>query len=307
MPLCSVRFRPPSLMKLPTKFILPAACLTFAVSLPAQTLVTDFSSDSDWAASTQLLGSGAALSVSGGVANYTAGSPGTDSDFVLMRNTGVVGSYTSDWSVRIDTNYAIPSTIFDSGIAQFVNLGLLAVETGVTPGISGGNPTFYAFSVASNLYQNASNARSRDIRISTFTPSGSTDDATRYAQGAVSAASAAAIQISFNATTKVLSGGYDANGATGGYSFTSIPTLTSDASTWGMTGSDTFSIYLMGNSGRDDAPGTGPGITAGEATFDNLYGTSLTAVPEPSTYAGIAGALALGIVAMRRRRAGTAA
>lgn len=46
---------------------------------------------------------------------------------------------------------------------------------------------------------------------------------------------------------------------------------------------------------------SGPASRPGEATCDNLTGTGLTAVPEPSTYAAIAGAHALGLTAWRRR------
>ena len=75
------------------------------------------------------------------------------------------------------------------------------------------------------------------------------------------------------------------------------------ACAWSMTSGGTFSIYLMGGSGYDGATtGLGPTVTAGEATLDNLYGSGLTAVPEPSTYAAIAGALALGAAVWRRRQ-----
>lgn len=286
--------------------LLLATCFTSAATLPAQTLLSDFSSSADWSSSATVIGTGSAFSVSGGVANFTVSGP-ADSDLSLIRSTGVVGSYSSNWSVYVDVNYAAPGTIFTSSIEQFINLGLMVAKTGVTPGVSSDLPTFNGFEVASNLYQNASNVRSRDIRTSVFAPGSFTDDSTRYTEvSPITTATATAVQISYNATTHVLTAGYDADGATGGYSFTSIPTLTADASTWSMTGSDTFSIYLLGNSGYDgSATGVGPGITAGQATIDNLYGTGLTAVPEPSTYAAIAGVLALGLVAWRRTRRGT--
>ncbi|MCF7688773.1 MAG: PEP-CTERM sorting domain-containing protein [Cephaloticoccus sp.] len=44
------------------------------------------------------------------------------------------------------------------------------------------------------------------------------------------------------------------------------------------------------------------GEFSGAATFDNVQFNGVSAVPEPSTYAAILGAMALGFVAIRRRR-----
>ncbi|MDI1251347.1 MAG: PEP-CTERM sorting domain-containing protein [Lacunisphaera sp.] len=289
-------------MKTPIRLVLLAAFLTSALTLKAQTLLTDFSTASGWGTSTHLVGSSGTFDITGGVADFTVDSP-ADSEFAYMKYNGAVGSYSSDWSVQIDVNYAIPANIFSSGIEQFINLGLMVTTTGVTPGVASNAPNFNAFMIQSNLYQDAANVRSRDIRTAVFAPGSATDDANRYAQTTVSAATATAVQISYNATTQVLTAGFDADGAAGGYSFTAIGTLTAAANTWGMTGSDTFSIHLMANSGYDGgATGVGPVIGTGEATLDNLSGTNLTAVPEPSTYAAIAGVLALGLAAWRRQR-----
>lgn len=95
------------------------------------------------------------------------------------------------------------------------------------------------------------------------------------------------------------------NAGVAGGAFQSVGTVTNVSSTWGMTASDTFNILLVGGSGQN--PGTtGPTITAGQAYFDNFASTGLEArtapVPEPSTYAAILGALALGFALYRRRR-----
>ncbi len=292
-------------MKLLLRLFVVAACLTPVLSVNAQTLLSDFSGSANLGSSTALVGTGGAYSVSGGVANFTATSPG-DTEFVLVRYTGAVGSFDNNWSVRIDVNYANPSSIFTSGVEQFMNLGLLVTRSDTTPGVSSNQPNFHAFLVESNVYQMTSDAYSRDIRTAIFAP-GSNTDGTRYAEtnpiGSPSAF-ATAVQISYNATTNVLSAGYDADGASGGYSFTNMTDQTVNvATTWSMTSGNTFSIYLMGASGYDGSTsGVGPTVTAGEATLDNLYGTNLTAVPEPSTYAAIAGALALGAAVWRRRQ-----
>jgi len=70
-----------------------------------------------------------------------------------------------------------------------------------------------------------------------------------------------------------------------------------------MGPTDTFTLALVGNSLDDGGVvGFGPTISAGALTLDNFYGTGLTAVPEPSTYAAICGALALGLATWTRQR-----
>lgn len=283
------------------KLFLWAALLSPFVGLQAQTLLSDFSSSAGWGSSQTLVGSGN-YTIAGGTANFTTGTP-TAADFAYMQYTGAVGSYTSNWSVQINVNYNAPSTIFTSGVDQFFNMGLMVGKTGVTPSFSAGQPQFNAFLIESNLYLSNNNGL-RDIRTAVFAPGSNTDDNTRYPTGNTSSvsesgSSSAAVRISFDATTKVLTGAYD---ATGGTSFTSIPTLTSNTSSW-MTGSDTFSIYLMGVSGYDGATtGVGPAVGMGEAVIDGFYGSNLTAVPEPSTYAAIFGAAVLGLAAWRRKQ-----
>jgi hypothetical protein len=290
-------------MKTSSKLYVFAVASAAALSLSAQTTLSDFSSSTGLGSSTVALGNSAAISVSGGVANYTVATP-TAQDFAYVAYTGAVGSYTSNWSVRVDVNYAAGSSIFTPSTAQFVNLGLMVVPTGVTPVITGGGPTFNGFAVESNLYSNAANAYNRDIRTAVFSPGNALDAETRYAQqfGGFSTTQTA-VQISFDATTKTLMGHYDANGATGGYSFSSMTDLTANAGGWGMTDASTFSLYVMGASGNDAGGLTGVTIGTGLATLDNLTGTGLTAIPEPSSYAAMAGALALGLVVWRRKHA----
>jgi len=74
-------------------------------------------------------------------------------------------------------------------------------------------------------------------------------------------------------------------------------------STWGMGASDKFNIILIGGSGDNNDSGPGPVINAGVTTFANFASSGLEAraVPEPSTYAALAGLLALGFALYRRR------
>ncbi len=294
-------------MKTLTKLALSAALMApLSVSLHAQTLLSDFSTGSGWGASQSLVGGNSSISINSGAANYTVSVSG-DSEFSFLGNTGYVASYTSNWTLRINVAYASPGSIYGGEtVAQAINAGFMVVKTGVTPGVGGGGPDFNAFLLNANLYSNGAGTYSRDIRSSVFVANEEpADGETRYYQGGASGAWTSTLKIAFDATTKVLSGAFD---GAGGTSFTFMNTLSADsvdASTWGMTGADTFTVYLMGNSLYDGgASGVGPDLGMGEVTLDNLYATGgVSAVPEPSTYAVILGAAVLGLAAWRRRQA----
>jgi len=72
--------------------------------------------------------------------------------------------------------------------------------------------------------------------------------------------------------------------------------FTADAASWTVPASNDFGIINLANS---DFPTSGEALIPGSG-FDGSNGL---VVPEPSTYALIAGVLALGLVAYRRRRA----
>lgn len=285
-------------MKTRQKLFILAACLTSALSLPAQTLLSDFSSSTNWGSPTLLVGDTGTLQISGGVGNYYTNGAPTDSQFSYMQYTGTTLSFNTSWSIRVDVNYAAPSGIFTNGSQQFINLGLMVTPGGETIDLNGSEPGFRAFSVSSDLFSATDNTYNRGFRTSIFADGSSTDGTEQGFFNGITLATTTAVLLSYNASTHILTAGFDGNTGNG-YQFT---TLTSQSvnvnTTWGMSGSDTFSLYLVGNSGWDEAgPDVSPTIDLGEATFDNL-----TAIPEPSTYAAIVGGLALGLAAWHRRR-----
>lgn len=106
------------------------------------------------------------------------------------------------------------------------------------------------------------------------------------------------VRATFDAATKELSFSFSTDGAT--FLSTGV-TYDLDGAHAGPTAplSDGLALSLIGF-----ANGGAPAITAGEMYFDNF---SVTAIPEPSTYAALAGLGALGLALWRRRQARTAA
>lgn len=260
----------------------------------AQIALNDFS---NWSAPGNFIGGDSTFTISSGSANYFInGSPG-ETDFSAVRNTTLVAPTATNWSLSVSVTYA--GGIFSGSTQQFINAGLMVLQTGTTPGVDGGGiPTFNGFMVNSNLYWNGTTTGS-DLRTSVIADGvESPDNETRYAVNSVPAS--ATLYINYNAASQTLSGAYDIGGG-----ITAMTTASFDSvntASWFGSGADTFSIYLMGNSGLDLGVGVGPQISEGDVSFTNLNGSGLTAVPEPSTYAAIAGAAALGLVAWRRRR-----
>jgi hypothetical protein len=289
-------------MHTPKKMILVAALLATALSVQAQVL-SDFSSGTNWGSPVNLAGGSGTFQISGGVGNYHTNGAPTGSQFSYMQYTGTSLSYDTSWSIRVDVNYATPSSIFTTDSQQFINLGLMVTPGSATPGISGGAPTFDGFLVSSNLFSTTSETYNRGFQTSIFENGDAIDGTEGGYLASVTAATFTAVILSYDAGTKMLTAGFDGN-TTNGYNNFALPSQSVNVNTlWGMTGSDTFSLYLFGNSGWDEV-GTdvSPTIGLGGATFDNL-----SAIPEPSTYAAMFGALALGLAAWRRRARAVAA
>jgi hypothetical protein len=291
-------------MQLSKKVLLIAALFAPLVGLNAQSVLSDFSSTTNWGTAVTLAGDTGTFQISGGVGNYYTNGAPTGDQFSYLQYNGAALSYGTSWSIRVDVNYAAPSGIFDSGSQQYLNLGLMVTPGTATVGISGEAPTFDGFLVSSNLFSATNNTYNRGFQTSIFSNGSATDGTEAGYVNNITLATSTAVILSYDAGTKMLTASFDGN-TTNGYDSFALSSQSVNANTlWGMSGSDTFSLYLFGNSGWDEAgPDVSPTLAAGEATFDNL-----SAIPEPSTYAAMAGALALGLAAWRRRaRASVAA
>lgn len=293
-------------MRIPQKLTVVAALLAPLFHVQAQTLLSDFSSGANWDASQVLFGSQSSWSIVNGEANYSVSSS-SDNEFAFRGYTGALGSTSSSWSAWLDVKYVAPSSIFTAGgVAQAINVGLMVVPTGSAITWEGNNAGFNGFMLNSNLFQGGLDTYSREIRSSVFAQGFEpADEETRYAQSPVAGGTAtlSTLRISYDAGTGYLSGSFDADG---GNTWVQMDSNTlgpdfADTAGWGAT---SFSIFLVGNSLYDGGTtGVGPEIAVGEVVLDNFYGSgALTAVPEPSTYAAIFGAAALGLAAWRRKQ-----
>lgn len=284
-------------MQISKKVILVAALFAPLLSLRAQSVVSDFSSGTNWGTPATLAGDTGTFQISGGVGNYYTNEAPTGDQFSYMQYNGVALSYGASWSIRVDVNYAAPGGIFTANSQQYMNLGLMVTPGTATLGISGEAPTFNGFLVSSNLFSTTAETYNRGFQTSIFS-NGAAADGTEYGYNpSVTAATFTAVMLSYDAATKMLTASFDAD-TTNGYTYTSMPSQSVNVqSLWSMTGSDTFSLYLFGNSGWDEVgDNISPTIGLGASTFDNL-----SAIPEPSTYAAMAGVCALGLAVWRRR------
>lgn len=216
---------------------------------------------------------------------YQSGSGPTSQ--VLVWSNYANPSYTESWTARVSaanltaptSGYAVIGLQVFSAVHDYGFVSLLAYSSAT----NGQNVLF-------------EKGRSTDGTAGTFTYLDYGPDV------AVANLSDLVFTISFDATTKGLTLGFSADGGvTPGESVTFNPiTGISNGSTWAADVSagawyaaptDGFSVRLLGRSTVD-------AIGSGQLYADNF---SVSAVPEPSTYAAIAGLVMLGVVAWRRR------
>lgn len=194
-----------------------------------------------------------------------------------------VGPADSNWHVEVYVNFADVSL---TNVGQYANLNL---------GVAFSN---HSMTVAIDQYLTVVDVTPTLVRgFETYVDSGmtplDTDTASGLTQGTLR------LEYVAGALTAYFSSpGYNSG------ALQEVGTITNVTSSWGMTASDTFNIFLVGSSGTKVGE-SGPTIDSGQAYFDNFASSGLEArtapVPEPSTYAAIIGLLALGFAIYRRR------
>lgn len=160
-------------------------------------------------------------------------------------------TYDSDWEIIVNVrntfSYASGGNYRDFGVGFII-----------TP------PANTAIS-----YYTSMDAYRDDNYFKGFSSGRGDDEDGDYEQQHASSSQSAALKVSFNSTTKVLTSYYDDDGAANGYSWTLYASMGvngsggTDNTSWGMSGSQAFDIYIGGNS-------EGGSVASGQLTLDDF-------------------------------------
>lgn len=257
-------------------------CLLFSLGLaavaplPAQTLFSDsLATDaSNWIVSPANR-AGGSTAFAASVLGYAVGTSTADDAGFRTLNTYAAPS-TSSWSAQVDLHLAAFGGLTSS---QYVNLNLMVVKAT--------DPNAFNATLAIDRYNNGSIVRDIDTYVVT-------NSVETHLGEVLLSSTDVTLRVSFDAAASRLAFAYDSDGAGGAATF--VTAHTADISAWSMSGGN-FGFLLVGGSGHTGA-GVGPTVSASDAYFQNF---AVTAVPEPSAYALLAGALALGAGLWRRR------
>ncbi len=225
---------------------------------------------------------GGAFSVSGNVLNFTDAGLSTGQTSKADRTWILnAGSSIADWQVQIDLSL---NNLQITGQVNYWNLSLQ----------DSAHTTNYFLIEFVKAYQQANPF----VRGNIYT-NGAISTAQPSQQSDITGSTSVAVRASYSASTQTLTFSYDANGATGGYSFSNLfsANIGAGGEAWNMTTGDTFNLQLSA-SNFTSASATSA-LSSGVIFADNFVATS--AIPEPGTYAAIIGVVAL-VVAARRRR-----
>jgi hypothetical protein len=216
----------------------------------------DFTTDLSWSVPTMSTSKAGALVSTGDILEYTVGAPSNE-DAVIREWTPNVGSYIHDWTVQVDVHLDAMSLTSD----QYANLGLAVVNADYAA-----NPLWQTDHMSAAIDRYVSGGETaHNFRGNIVSYYSSAAQALEAANGSTDAA----LRISFNSVTKELTSWYDADGATGGYTWTLLQKVNigSSAYVWDMTDSSTFAVLLLGGSG-------GVTLSSGQASFDNFRALS---------------------------------
>ena len=201
------------------------------------------------------------------VLQYTAsGSSNPESSFRPWDANS--GSFTSNWAVQIDVN--MPTLALTAG--QRYEFGLQ---------VSNSDDPTDTFTLKLRVDAASGREFHSQLRV---------NGVGQTAVTSTTASTSATIRIEYDAATTTLTAQFDANGAVGGYNFTTFDSRNITTAGWNMTASSVFDAAVLGTSQG--------GLVISSA--DNVSGDNFLAVPEPSTYALLLSGMS--IIAYKRFR-----
>ena len=205
-----------------------------------------------------------------GVLEFSTGGTPTSNDQVIQFWTANLGSYTSDWNVQLDVN--VPQFPLTSG--QELSMGLTVVNNANTD------------DSISMFFQQDPNGPPQSIFVA------GVDAGSNHAspeQRTSSEITSAKVSISFDAATHTLTSSYDAGS---GWTALTSQDISSGSFDWGMDGSSSFEVAIVGFAAGDTAV----------AATDGVYADNFVAVPEPGSCALVGIEVAgIAILALRKR------
>ena len=219
----------------------------------------DFATAVNWSAPTMSASKAGLLTFVDDSLEYTVSSPSAD-DIAMREWTSNVGSYTNNWAVQVDVHLVTQILSND----QYANLNLIVVNAADAVNPLGQTDHI---SVAIDRYDNGSTTvHNFEGNVVGYYAGMAHDTGTMEV---ANSSTDAALRISFDSATKELSSWYDADGATGGYSWTLLQKVNIGTGVydWNMPNSGAFAVLLSGGSG-------GVTLSSGEAYFDNFQAST---------------------------------
>jgi hypothetical protein len=189
-------------------------------------------------------------------------------------------SYTDSWSATV-------SATMDNAVVASNGVQIIGLESFMAGTQSGYYGIYLMYTTSGGrafseqgLYNGTNYARTNLGTTGTLTPGFDTSDVL--------------LRLSYNGTTSTFTSGYSVDGGATFLDYgTGAPGSTSG---WFVTPTTGFGLEIYGTI-YGNGSSAGPIATSGQMYVDNF---SVTAIPEPSTYAALAGLGALGLVCWRR-------